>query len=252
MGTLIESVGLTKAYAHPRGQVEVLSNLAFAIDAGEIVSIIGPSGCGKSTLLRIICGLTSPSAGRIRIGDRTPDEARRDRAFGFVFQEPVLLPWRDARANVRLPLDVVGYGKDDRKRIPQSLLQLVGLADFTHHLPLELSGGMQQRVAIARALSFDPAILLMDEPFGALDALTRDALNVELLRIWEEMRKTIVFVTHSLTEAVFLSHRVLVMSSRPAEIKRTLVIDLPFPRDRRTRTDPRFHRLTGELMEELG
>ena len=251
MAALIESSRLTKHYTGPQGQLPVLRELTFSIDAGEIVSIIGPSGCGKSTLLKLIAGLVPYSAGELRIDGRTPDEARRSRAFGFVFQEPVLLPWRNAEANVRLPLDVLGRDPEERTQQSRALLGLVGLSDFTRHLPRQLSGGMQQRVAIARALSFDPAILLMDEPFGALDALTRDVMNVELLRIWAETRKTILFVTHSLSEAVFLSHRVFVMSPRPAEIKKILVVDLPFPRDKRTRADVHFHALSSELLEEL-
>ena len=251
MAALIESSRLTKQYAGPQGQLPVLRELTFSIDAGEIISIIGPSGCGKSTLLKIIAGLVPYSAGDLRIDGRTPDEARRSRAFGFVFQEPVLLPWRNAQGNVRLPLDVLGRSAEEREERSRALLRLVGLADFTRHLPRQLSGGMQQRVAIARALSFDPAILLMDEPFGALDALTRDVMNVELLRIWAETRKTILFVTHSLSEAVFLSHRVFVMSPRPAEIKTTLVVDLPFPRDKRTRADVRFHELSSALLGDL-
>jgi NitT/TauT family transport system ATP-binding protein len=251
VATLIECVGLRKVYAGPTGPLETLRNLTFSIAPGELISIIGPSGCGKSTLLRILCGLTPPSAGEVRIEGRTPDEARAARRFGFVFQEPVLLPWRRADANVRLPLDVLRTDRRQARAIPRHLLRLVGLGGFEANLPRQLSGGMQQRVAIARALSFDPAILLMDEPFGALDAITRDAMNVELLRVWKEMEKTIVFVTHSLSEAVFLSHRVFVMSSRPGEIKRTLVVDLPFPRDRTTRRDPRFHELSNELLQEL-
>ena len=249
--SLIEAEGVSKAYGGPQGRVEVLRDLAFAIEAGEIISLIGPSGCGKSTLLKILAGLAPATAGAIRIGGRTPEEARRARQFGFVFQEPVLLPWRDAGKNVRLPLDVLNRERTGSTVTASRLLELVGLRDFGGYLPRQLSGGMQQRVSIARALSFDPAILLMDEPFGALDALTRDAMNVELLRIWKEMKKTILFVTHSLTEAVFLSHRVFVMSARPARIKRTLVVDLPIPRDARMRTEVRFHQLTTELRGEL-
>jgi NitT/TauT family transport system ATP-binding protein len=251
MAPLIECAELTKVYEGYQGRLEVLRELTFAVDAGEIVSIIGPSGCGKSTLLKILVGLTPATSGTIRIGGRAPEEARRARQFGFVFQEPVLLPWRDALGNVRLPLDVLRRDPAEASATSSRLLELVGLHGFGGHLPRQLSGGMQQRVAIARALSFDPAILLMDEPFGALDAITRDAMNVELLRIWKEMKKTILFITHSLTEAVFLSHRVFVMSVRPAQIKRTLVIDLPFPRDGRTRADVRFHQLTSDLREEL-
>ncbi len=250
--SLIECVGLSKVYTSAGGRLEVLRDLTFSIEAGEIVTIIGPSGCGKSTLLKIFCGLVAPTSGDVWIEGRTPDAARAARRFGFVFQEPVLLPWRRADANVRLPLDVLGVDREHARRTPGRLLELVGLGGFEAHLPRQLSGGMQQRVAIARALSFDPAILLMDEPFGALDAITRDAMNVELLRIWKETQKTIIFVTHSLSEAVFLSHRVFAMSTRPGEIKRVISVDLPFPRDRATRRDPHFHELSSELLGEIG
>jgi NitT/TauT family transport system ATP-binding protein len=252
VSALIECSNLHKSYTTTAGRLEVLRNLNFTIETGEIISIIGASGCGKSTLLKLMCGLVPPSSGQIRIDGRTPNEARARRAFGYVFQEPVLLPWRTASANVRLPLDVLRVPRGNAERDTRRLLELVGLPDFGESLPRQLSGGMQQRIAIARALSFNPAILLMDEPFGALDAITRDAMNVELLRIWKEMRKTIIFVTHSLSEAVFLSHRVFVMSTRPGEVKRILDIGLEFPRDRDTRADSRFHELCTELLKELG
>jgi NitT/TauT family transport system ATP-binding protein len=248
---LIECAKLNKSYTTATGRLEVLRDVNFTVGAGEIVSIIGASGCGKSTLLKLICGLIAPSSGEIRVEGETPDEARARRAFGYVFQEPVLLPWRTAEENIRLPLDVLGVSRREAVRDTSRLLEIVGLGDFGKSLPRQLSGGMQQRVAIARALSFNPVILLMDEPFGALDAITRDAMNVELLRIWKEMNKTIVFITHSLSEAVFLSHRVFVMSARPGVIKRVLEVDLPFPRDRQTRAETKFHALSTELLREL-
>ena len=251
MSALIECVHLSKSYTMPNGQLEVLRDVNFSIEAGQIVSIIGASGCGKSTLLKLICGLIRPSSGEIRVDGRTPNEARARRAFGYVFQEPVLLPWRTAAENVRLLLDVLRVSRADAERDTARLLEVVDLRDFGGSLPRQLSGGMQQRVAIARALSFNPEILLMDEPFGALDAITRDAMNVELLRIWKEMKKTIVFITHSLSEAVFLSQRVFVMSPRPGVIKRVLDVDLPYPRGRRTRAETRFHQLSTELLSEL-
>lgn len=251
MSTLIECVNLNKSYNTRTGRLEVLRNLSFSVEEGEIVSIIGASGCGKSTLLKLICGLMAPSSGEISVAGQTPNEARARRAFGYVFQEPVLLPWRTAEANVRLPLDVLGVSRRDADRDTSRLLDVVGLGEFGKSLPRQLSGGMQQRVAIARALSFNPMILLMDEPFGALDAITRDAMNVELLRIWKEMGKTIVFITHSLSEAVFLSHRVFVMSVRPGSIKRVLDVDLPFPRDRETRAQTRFHELSTQLLKDI-
>jgi NitT/TauT family transport system ATP-binding protein len=251
MSALIECVDLNKSYDTPNGHLEVLRDVSFTVNAGEIVSIIGPSGCGKSTLLKLISGLVPPSSGQIRVAGKTPDQARASRAFGYVFQEPVLLPWRTAAENVRLPLDVLEVPRRDADRDTARLLNMIGLGDFGKSVPRQLSGGMQQRVAIARALSFNPVILLMDEPFGALDAITRDAMNVELLRIWKEMGKTIVFITHSLSEAVFLSHRVFIMSGRPGLIKRVLEVDLPFPRDRQTRTETKFHELSTQLLRDI-
>jgi NitT/TauT family transport system ATP-binding protein len=217
---------------HRRGErVIALQDVTLAIAAGGFTSIIGPSGCGKSTLLRLIADILAPSSGRILIGGAPPGQARREHAIGFVFQQPTLLPWRTIRQNVALPLTVVGRGSARRSdRTPDELLDLVGLRGFERALPSELSGGMQQRAAIARALVLKPDVLLLDEPFGALDEITRQRMNLELLRIWGESGTTALLVTHSIAEAVFMSDDVVVMSSRPGRITATLPIDLPRPR----------------------
>ncbi|MFH1966407.1 MAG: ABC transporter ATP-binding protein [Patescibacteria group bacterium] len=213
---------------HSFSSLNVLNDISLEIKEREFVSIIGPSGCGKTTLLKILGGLLPPSRGNITIKDNSLDVAIKRRDFGFVFQNPVLLPWRTVLQNIELPLEIIG----DQTPLAESekLLELLGLKDFGKYYPKALSGGMKQRVAIARALVFNPDILLMDEPFGALDELTRERLNLELLKIWEQTHKTIVFVTHSISEAVFLSNRVIVLSERPAKIDEIKEIDLPFPR----------------------
>ena len=194
------------------------------------MSLIGPSGCGKTTLLRIIADLEQPTGGTIRINDLTPGEARLKRQYGYVFQAPALYPWRTVERNVMLPLEIMGYPAAERRQRARRNLELVNLTGFERKFPWQLSGGMQQRASIARALSFDPKLLLMDEPFGALDEIVRDNLNLQLLRLWHETRKTVIFVTHSIPEAVFLSTRIVVMSPRPGRI--IDVIDCDFPRDR--------------------
>jgi len=212
-----------------RGEsVMALQDVSLTIDAGRFTSIIGPSGCGKSTLLRLIADILPPSSGRILIGGAPPGQARREHAIGFVFQQPTLLPWRTIRQNVALPLTVVGHGSLRRSgRTPDELLDLVGLRGFERALPSELSGGMQRRAAIARALVLKPDVLLLDEPFGALDEITRQRMNLELLRIWGESGTTALLVTHSIAEAVFMSDDVVVMSPRPGRITATLPTDLP-------------------------
>jgi len=213
---------------HSFNSLNVLNDISLEIKEGEFVSIIGPSGCGKTTLLKILGGLLPPSHGDITIKDNSLDVAIKRRDFGFVFQNPVLLPWRTVLQNIELPLEIIG----DQTPLAESekLLELLGLKGFGKYYPKALSGGMKQRVAIARALVFNPDILLMDEPFGALDELTRERLNLELLKIWEQTHKTIIFITHSISEAVFLSNRVIVLSERPAKIDEIKEIDLPFPR----------------------
>ena len=228
-----------------------LTGIDLEIGQQEFISLIGPSGCGKSTLLRVIGDLVTPSAGSVEVNGKPAHQARLDRDYGMVFQAPVLFDWRTVEANVRLPLEVTGFPKGQRDALVQEKLELVELGSFAKHYPHQLSGGMQQRVAIARALALQPSILLMDEPFGALDEMTRERLNAELLDIWSETRTTVVFVTHSIPEAVFLSARVVVMSPRPGRIAETIDIDLPYPRDETTREADRYYELVTEVREAL-
>jgi NitT/TauT family transport system ATP-binding protein len=213
--------------------------------------LIGPSGCGKSTLLRIIGDLIEPSGGTVVVNGKTARQARNDRDYGIVFQDPVLYDWRTVAKNVALPLEMAHWSRQKRAARVKKMLELVELTGFENHRPWQLSGGMQQRVSIARALSFDPALLLMDEPFGALDEMTRERLNMELLQIWEASGSTIVFVTHSIAEAVFLSTRVAVMSPRPGRISEVIPIDLTQPRTATTREEPRFFELVTRVREAL-
>lgn len=210
--------------------VPALSDATLDISEGEFIALLGPTGCGKSTLLRIVSDLLQPTRGTVRVRGASTTEARRRNDFGFVFQEAALLPWRTALANVRLPLEVVGYPAADRDARCAALLADMGLTKFGHSYPNELSGGMKQRVAIARALSWNPSILLMDEPFSALDELTKNQLQDELLRIWQQEKKTILFVTHNISEAVYLANRIVVMSAHPGRIKQ--VLDVALPRER--------------------
>jgi NitT/TauT family transport system ATP-binding protein len=232
-------------------QVVALQNINLDIFAGEFVSLIGPSGCGKSTLLRLIADLLQPSDGDLRVNDKTPHQARLSREYGMVFQAATLYDWRTVTQNVQLPLEIMGYPHHVRKHRAQEMLELVELGKFGKHYPWQLSGGMQQRVAIARALAFEPSLLLMDEPFGALDEFTRERMNMELLRIWDRTGITVVFVTHSIPEAVFLSKRVVVMSPRPGRITKMIDIDLPYPRAFETRELPRFFELVTDVREHL-
>ncbi|MFL5672296.1 MAG: ABC transporter ATP-binding protein, partial [Chloroflexota bacterium] len=214
-GPVVVATGVGKVFGTGEGKVTALDGIDLSISQGEFVSLIGPSGCGKSTLLRLIGDLTSPTSGNLTVNGKTPSRARLDRDYGMVFQAPVLMDWRTIAKNIELPLEIMGYAADERRRRSADLLRLVELEAFAERHPWELSGGMQQRVAIARALSFDPKLLLMDEPFGALDEMTRERMNTELMNIWKRTGTTIVFVTHSIPEAVFLSTRVVVMSARP-------------------------------------
>jgi NitT/TauT family transport system ATP-binding protein len=231
--------------------VQALSDVSLSIGGGEFVSLIGPSGCGKSTLLRIIGDLTSATEGRVSVNGKPAARARVDRDYGMVFQAPVLFDWRSVQGNVELPLEIIGRPGPERAARARAMLELVELADFGDHRPWQLSGGMQQRVAIARALALDPALLLMDEPFGALDEMTRERMNLELLRIWERTNTTIVFVTHSIPEAVFLSTRVVVMSARPGRITEVIDIDLPRTRGVETRELERYFELVTQVRESL-
>ena len=233
------------------GGVQALQGVDLEVRAGEFVSLIGPSGCGKSTLLRLIGDLLQPSAGSISVNGKTPRQARLGREYGIVFQQPVLYDWRTVTQNVQLPLEVMKVAPAERHARADELLRLVGLAEFADRYPWQLSGGMQQRVSIARALSFRPAVLLMDEPFGALDEMTRERLNRELLNVWSDTRTAIVFVTHSIAEAVFLSDRVAVMSPRPGRIEAIIDIDLPRPREAETRDAPRFFELIAAVRRHL-
>jgi NitT/TauT family transport system ATP-binding protein len=232
-------------------EVTALQGIDLTIRRGEFVTLIGPSGCGKSTLLRLVGDLTEPTNGSITVHGKPARQARLDRDYGIVFQAPVLFDWRSVRANVELPLEILGRPTAERTARADQLLALVELSDFAAHHPWQLSGGMQQRVAIARALALDPALLLMDEPFGALDEMTRERMNLELLRIWERTGTTIVFVTHSIPEAVFLSTRVVVMSPRPGRITGVVDIDLPAVRSAETRETERYFELITEVRELL-
>jgi NitT/TauT family transport system ATP-binding protein len=241
--------GVTKTFA--KGGTTALQDIDLELQPGEFVSLIGPSGCGKSTLLRVMGDLIEPTAGTVLVGGKTAHQARLDRDYGMVFQEAVLYDWRTVAKNIALPLELSGWARKRRAERVQELTELVELAGFEGHYPWQLSGGMQMRVAIARALSFEPALLLMDEPFGALDEMTRERLNLELLRIWERAGSTVVFVTHSISEAVFLSTRVVVMSPRPGRIAGIVAVDLPQPRTVDTREEPRYFELVTEVRELL-
>jgi NitT/TauT family transport system ATP-binding protein len=239
--------GVSKSYeAHL-----AVSDATFDVLPGELVSLVGPSGCGKSTLLRILAGLHGHDAGELRIGSLAhPFDPSRD--VGMVFQAPLLLKWRRILDNVLLPAEILGLPRGESLERARALLALVGLAGYEDRYPYELSGGMQQRAAIARALVHDPKLVLMDEPFGALDALTREKMNLELLRIWKQAGKTIVFVTHGISEAVFLGTRVLVLTAGPARMADNIVIDLPHPRSLDMKTHERFGEYTRRIYRLLG
>ncbi len=249
--TLIKIESVSKRYGSMRDGVLALDNLSLNVRAGEFLSIIGPSGCGKTTLLKMIGDLLAPNTGRISIDGQTPQEARRVRACGIVFQSPTLMEWRSVARNIELPLEIVGLSHAERARRSNELLALIRLRDFGENYPPELSAGMQQQVAIARALAYSPSILLMDEPFGALDELTRERLGRELLEIWEHARVTILFVTHSVGEAVMLSDRVAVLTPRPGKIERVIEIDLPRPRTPEMRESAQFIRLVRDVRAAL-
>jgi len=227
---VIQASDLSLTFQTNDGPVHALKDVDLTIDKGDFVSFIGPSGCGKTTLLRVIAGLEHPTAGAISVNGMTPDEARTNRAYGYVFQAAGLYPWRTIAGNVKLPLEIMGYSKAEQGERVEKVLELVDLAGFGKKFPWQLSGGMQQRASIARALAFDADILLMDEPFGALDEIVRDHLNEQLLKLWANTQKTIAFVTHSIPEAVYLRTKIVVMSPRPGRISD--VIDSPLPRAR--------------------
>jgi NitT/TauT family transport system ATP-binding protein len=251
---VVRLTGVSKSFA-PAGSSEApvvaLSDISMDIHRGEFFSLIGPSGCGKSTLLRLIGDLTEPSGGTVEINGKSAAQARLDREYGMVFQSPVLFDWRTVEDNVRLPLELFGFSKSAQKEKIREMLDLVRLTDFAGHRPYQLSGGMQQRVAIARALAFSPSLLLMDEPFGALDEMTRERMNSEVLSIWARTGITVIFVTHSIPEAVFLSSRVAVMSARPGRITRLVDVELPRPRGLDTRESPAYFSHITEVREAL-
>ncbi|MHA6324222.1 ABC transporter ATP-binding protein [Roseivivax sp. CAU 1753] len=227
---VIRAKDLNLTFQTNDGPVHALKDVNLDIEKGEFVSFIGPSGCGKTTFLRCVAGLEQPTGGSLTVDGMTPEEARRARAYGYVFQAAGLYPWRTIGGNIRLPLEIMGYSAEEKARRVKETLALVDLDGFEKKFPWQLSGGMQQRASIARALAFDAAILLMDEPFGALDEIVRDHLNAELLKLWGRTGKTMLFVTHSIPEAVYLSTRIVVMSPRPGRISD--VIDSPLPKDR--------------------
>ncbi|MGE4252395.1 MAG: ABC transporter ATP-binding protein [Parvibaculaceae bacterium] len=249
--SVIEARELSLTFETADGPVYALSKVNLTVEDGDFVSFIGPSGCGKTTLLRVIADLEQASQGKITVNGMTPDEARRQRAYGYVFQAPALYPWRTIERNVALPLEIMGFSARERAERIARNLDLVNLKGFEKKFPWQLSGGMQQRVSIARALAVDPKLLLMDEPFGALDEIVRDKLNQQLLELWARTRKTVVFVTHSIPEAVFLSSKIVVMSPRPGRI--IDVIETKFPQDRTLdiRETPEFLKVAHRVREGL-
>ena len=253
--TAIAFAGIRKEFGNGANATLAIESVDLDIKEREFVSLIGPSGCGKSTLLRLAADLIEPSGGSVLVNGKTPRQARLDRDYGFIFQSPTLFDWRTVWKNVALPLEIMridGMTKAKRDEEIERLLGMVGLDGFESHHPYQLSGGMQQRVSLARALVFRPSILLMDEPFGALDEITRDRMNLELHRIWEETHTTILFVTHSIPEAVLLSGRVVVMTARPGRVQQVIPIDLPYPRTTEVEESTRYYELVTEVREALG
>ena len=246
---VIEARGLNLVFETADAPVHALKDIDLSISAGEFVSLIGPSGCGKTTLLRVIADLEQPTGGSITVNGMSPDEARQARAYGF--QAAALYPWRSIEKNIALPLEIFGLSKAEQDKRIAAGLDLVGLSGFGKKFPWQLSGGMQQRASIARALSFDPDLLLMDEPFGALDEIVRDHLNEELLKLWAKTKKTVVFVTHSIPEAVFLSTRIVVMSPRPGRIHEIIDCDLGSDRPLDIRDTPEFLKIAHRVREGL-
>jgi NitT/TauT family transport system ATP-binding protein len=248
---VVDARGVSLTFQTNDGAVEALSNVDLQIHEGDFVSFIGPSGCGKTTLLRVIADLQQPTAGSVRINGVSPEQARLGRHYGYIFQAPALYPWRTIERNISLPLEIMGFDAAERRRRIDSYLKLVNLSGFERKFPWQLSGGMQQRASIARALSFEPDLLLMDEPFGALDEIVRDHLNEQLLRLWDQTKKTVIFVTHSIPEAVFLSSKIVVMSPRPGRI--IDIIGCDFPRDRtlEIRETPEFIKIAQRVRAGL-
>ncbi len=248
---VIDVQNLSLTFETADGPVYALSEVDLTVNAGDFVSFIGPSGCGKTTLLRVIADLERQTAGNISVNGVSPHEARQARAYGYVFQAPALYPWRTVERNVMLPLEIMGMSSAERRERAARYLDLVNLKGFEKKFPWQLSGGMQQRVSIARALSFEPDLLLMDEPFGALDEITRDHLNEQLLRLWERTGKTVIFVTHSIPEAVFLSSKIVVMSPRPGRIIDIIDCNLPPDRTLDSRESKDFAEIAHRVREGL-
>ena len=245
----LRDVSLT--YGQGVGAAKVLDRVSLEIPEGAFISLIGPSGCGKTTLLRVVADLVQPGSGTVLVLDQSASQVRRSRGYGYVFQSSALLSWRTCRDNVRLPLQVMGWPRARQDEACDTALRTVGLTDAAGRYPFELSGGMQQRVSIARALAFAPRLMLMDEPFGALDEITRDGLNLHLHRLWAEGGMTVIFVTHSISEAAFLSTHIAVMAARPGRIVDTIVSDLPATRTAATRETPEFQRLCSRMRDAL-
>ena len=247
----VDVAGVSKMFNPGRSnEIKALTGIDLRIDPGEFVTLIGPSGCGKSTLLRLIAALTGVSEGTVAVNGKTADQARLDRDYSMVFQRAGLFDWRNVSRNIELPLELMGWKAAERRERSAEMLELVKLSEFARHHPAELSGGMQQRVAIARAMSFHPQLLLMDEPFGALDEMTREHMQNELLQIWAETQITVIFVTHSISEAVFLSTRVVVMSPRPGRISAVIDVDLG-ERNEATRDDPAYFSCVTAVRDAL-
>jgi NitT/TauT family transport system ATP-binding protein len=247
----VSAHGVSLTFQTADGAVEALANVDLDIAAGDFVSFIGPSGCGKTTLLRVIADLEQPTAGTLSVNGVSPEQARLQRHYGYIFQAAALYPWRTIERNVALPLEIMGYAAAERRERVERYLKLVNLSGFERKFPWQLSGGMQQRASIARALSFDPALLLMDEPFGALDEIVRDHLNEQLLRLWNQTQKTVVFVTHSIPEAVFLSTKIVVMSPRPGRIIDIIPSDFPRDRTLEIRETPEFLNIAQRVRSGL-
>jgi NitT/TauT family transport system ATP-binding protein len=249
--SVVEAKDLSLTFDTNDGPVHALSEVSLDIGKGEFVSFIGPSGCGKTTFLRVIADLEQPTAGTVLVNGMSPEQARKSRAYGYVFQAAGLYPWRTIERNIALPLEVMGYSKDERRERIRRTLDLVNLTGFEKKFPWQLSGGMQQRASIARALAFDADLLLMDEPFGALDEIVRDHLNEQLLQLWERTNKTICFVTHSIPEAVYLSTKIVVMSPRPGRVTDVIHSTLPKERPLDIRETPEFLAIAARVREGL-
>jgi NitT/TauT family transport system ATP-binding protein len=247
----VEAKNLSLIFQTADAPVTALDNINLTIERGEFVSFIGPSGCGKTTLMRVIADLERATSGQITVNGQSPEQARLSRAYGYVFQAPALYPWRSVLKNVMLPLEIMGLPAAEQRERALAQLALVGLTGFEKKFPWQLSGGMQQRVSIARAMAFEPKLLLMDEPFGALDEITRDHLNEQLLRLWERTGKTVIFVTHSISEAVFLSNRIVVMSPRPGRIIEVISNQLPNGRTLDVRETPAFAEVAQKVRAAL-